>query len=1097
MILNKQYVLLTVVIIVLSILFLMPPLFAQPRTCDFYGKATFEGASISGSDIIKAFDPDGVNCGTVYHLADGYYAIHVSGDDFSTSTVDEGAIDGDVITFTINDKEATVSDGNAMWVNSGSIFCCLNVPLSNYSLAVEISSGEGSVLLDPSGGTYASGAVVTLTPVPNTGFIFSSWSGTNSGDIVNTGGVYTIEMNGNKTVQANFTQITYTLTATSGGNGTVSLSPAGGTYTSGTTVTLTPAPASGYQFSTWSGANAGDIVNTGGIYTIMMNGNKTVTAIFNSAILIVDPSSRSVDSAAGNTTFNITSNINWTASDDVDWLTVSPTSGSGISTSTLCVGGHFSSNICKWDGYIWSVLGDGLDNNVFSLAVGDNGILYAGGAFTVVDGVTVNNVAKWDGLSWTALGSGMSDAVAALAVASDGVIYAGGDFNTAGGIEANYIAKWDGSAWSFLGSGMSLGVRALEIAADGALYAGGYFSTAGGLLANGVAKWDGSKWSALGSGINGDVYALAIATDGTLYAGGNFTTAGGNSANRIAKWNGSSWSALGSGMDNTVNALAIATDGTLYAGGNFTTAGGNSANRIAKWDGSSWSALGSGVETYTTVTTLAVASDGALYAGGNFSTIGGILANHIAKWDGSTWSALGSGMNGNVNALVMSDKSTLTANYSSNSSTTSRTATITINGAGLTKIVTVVQSGTHSTQNISLPSGWSMISSYVLPAEPALQNLLEDVSSNLVIMKNGKGQVYWPAYGIDQIGSWNLADGYQLYLTGPNTLLVAGNSTIPELTPLSLSSGWNLSSYLRNNPMAPETALASISPHLLIAKNGVGQIYWPAYNINTIGEMQPGQGYQIYVTAASTLTYPANGVIPKEQALSIQQATAPTHYSPIKTNTGKNAILLVSTAGFPNGAEIGAWTAQHLLVGCGVISHGKACLVIWGDDTMTQEIDGALESEPLTLTCWLPGINTESQIHYTNLKDGLAQNLISSALEYQTNAVWLAETDASTHLSPESILPIEFGLTQNYPNPFNPTTKFNYQLPRDAQVELIVYNISGAKIRTLVSGTKPAGYHEVPWNGRDESERLVPSGVYWVRMEAGDYQKTVKMSLIK
>jgi hypothetical protein len=76
------------------------------------------------------------------------------------------------------------------------------------------------------------------------------------------------------------TLTTYTLTAGNDGHGSVTLSPPGGTYASGTTVTLTPVPNSGYQFSSWAGATSGDIINTSGVYTIVMNDNKAVTGTF-------------------------------------------------------------------------------------------------------------------------------------------------------------------------------------------------------------------------------------------------------------------------------------------------------------------------------------------------------------------------------------------------------------------------------------------------------------------------------------------------------------------------------------------------------------------------------------------------------------------------------------------------------------------------------------------------------------------------------------------------------------------------------------------------------------------------------------------------
>ena len=72
----------------------------------------------------------------------------------------------------------------------------------------------------------------------------------------------------------------YTLTAGNDGHGSVTLSPAGGSYNNGTTVTLTPVPDTGYEFHDWSGDNSLEIINTAGIYTIVVNGNKTVYANF-------------------------------------------------------------------------------------------------------------------------------------------------------------------------------------------------------------------------------------------------------------------------------------------------------------------------------------------------------------------------------------------------------------------------------------------------------------------------------------------------------------------------------------------------------------------------------------------------------------------------------------------------------------------------------------------------------------------------------------------------------------------------------------------------------------------------------------------------
>ena len=89
-------------------------------------------------------------------------------------------------------------------------------------------------------------------------------------------------------------------------------------------------------------------------------------------------------------------------------------------------------------------------------------------------------------------------------------------------------------------------------------------------------------------------------------------------------------------------------------------------------------------------------------------------------------------------------------------------------------------------------------------------------------------------------------------------------------------------------------------------------------------------------------------------------------------------------------------------------------------------------------------------------------------------------------------IPNEFVLKNAYPNPFNPVTKLEFGIPVDGDVSIEIYNLQGRLITTLVSQNMKAGYHSVVWNADSHS-----SGVYFIKMVAGNYVNTQKLMLVK
>jgi len=90
------------------------------------------------------------------------------------------------------------------------------------------------------------------------------------------------------------------------------------------------------------------------------------------------------------------------------------------------------------------------------------------------------------------------------------------------------------------------------------------------------------------------------------------------------------------------------------------------------------------------------------------------------------------------------------------------------------------------------------------------------------------------------------------------------------------------------------------------------------------------------------------------------------------------------------------------------------------------------------------------------------------------------------------LIPEDFSIHNIYPNPFNPVTNIIYALPENVNVQIVVFNLSGKKVATLINQFQAPGYHSVNWDADN-----YPSGVYFVKMAGGDYINTQKLMLIK
>ena len=162
------------------------------------------------------------------------------------------------------------------------------------------------------------------------------------------------------------------------------------------------------------------------------------------------------------------------------------------------------------------------------------------------------------------------------------------------------------------------------------------------------------------------------------------------------------------------------------------------------------------------------------------------------------------------------------------------------------------------TQDIFLTQGWNLISTNIIPDYPDISDVLFPIVNDLYLAKDELGEVYWPDYNLNYIGNHISGKAYKLKMNEDANLQVRGATANPLDFQLLLPEGWSYLGYLRNQPANAADIFQTIDEDILLIKNGDGNVYWPEYNVNTMGDMIPGQGYQIRMISDREFTYPQN-----------------------------------------------------------------------------------------------------------------------------------------------------------------------------------------------------------------------------------------------
>ena len=388
-------------------------------------------------------------------------------------------------------------------------------------------------------------------------------------------------------------------------------------------------------------------------------------------------------------------------------------------------------------------------------------------------------------------------------------------------------------------------------------------------------------------------------------------------------------------------------------------------------------------------------------------------------------------------------------------------------------------SGTSFSQEIMLYEGWNLWSTYIDPSDNTLESIFANIEDNITIVKDENGLVYWPLFNLNSIGSLQNGKAYQTKVYN-NELLTINGSIIPHDYPIFINEGWTFLGYLHQNCYSAIDMMSPISNDINILKDSNGNVYWPIFGLNSIGDMCPGEGFQVNALTSINHTYPSIGRFGFSDVTIIE---TPVHYE-TALNTGNNMTIGLPTSAWQImpaiGDEIAAYDESGKLIGSTTFGGENIALTVWGDDLTTNTKDGLAIGEKVTFKLWNSDMNTESTLIVTKWDAG--------SDEYAVDGISIA----SSIIISGSESANAYKLYQNEPNPFNGTTTVKFYVPEISEVMIGVYNMLGEYVAEVTNNKYNAGNHEVEFKSNDLGQ-----GTYFLRMTTGNFTSTINMNIIR
>lgn len=259
-------------------------------------------------------------------------------------------------------------------------------------------------------------------------------------------------------------------------------------------------------------------------------------------------------------------------------------------------------------------------------------------------------------------------------------------------------------------------------------------------------------------------------------------------------------------------------------------------------------------------------------------------------------------------------------------------------------------------QQYFLNEGWQGISSYLLPKQESIPEIFQPIAGEVIFFGNND-HFWWPAQGINTFENWDNYSGYKLKLESSASFTVQGYI---DMSPnVILENGWSLLPVFSDQAVAVEDLFDGISSlEVVISVAGTG-VYWPRYEINQLYNLLPGKSYWILLHEPATIKFgdtetkqSASGNLPVEASIPNNLPWNEIHPTPNQHVIGISETALSKLT---SGSIIGAFAPSGLCAGAlEILNDEAASLVIFGDDPLTEQVDGFKADEQIIFRLYKP-----------------------------------------------------------------------------------------------------------------------------------------------